>query len=144
MKYRQGVFIVVYRNEKGKRKYLVLHRKLHWIGWEFPKGGLKHESILHAVKRELKEETGCEPARIIRYRVRGRYEYDKKLADRRGILGQTYDLFSAEVSCERIRIDKKEHSGYKWLSFKQALKLLTWPNQKKCLRIVERGLNKNR
>jgi 8-oxo-dGTP pyrophosphatase MutT (NUDIX family) len=115
---------------------------LHWTGWEFPKGGMKHENILHSVKRELKEETGCKPLKIIRYSEHGKYKYDKKLADRRNLLGQTYDLFSAEISCRRIRLDKKEHSGYKWLSFKKALKMLTWQNQKKCLKIVERVLNK--
>jgi 8-oxo-dGTP pyrophosphatase MutT (NUDIX family) len=140
MKYRKGVFIVVYRTARRKRLYLVLHRKLHWIGWEFPKGGMKHESILHGVKRELKEETGCSALRIIRYSGHGKYKYDKKLADRRNLLGQTYDLFSAEIDCRKIRLDKKEHSGYRWLKFKQALKILTWPNQKKCLKIVERVL----
>jgi len=47
--YRKAVFVVVYRETKtGKdRKYLILKRKLHWKGWEFPKGGLeKGEKIL--------------------------------------------------------------------------------------------------
>jgi len=142
MKFRKAVFVVVYRNERGKRLYLVLHRKLHWKGWEFPKGGMKHENILHGMKRELKEETGCKPLKIIRYHEHGKYRYNKKLADRRNLLGQTYNLFSAEISCRKIRLDRKEHSGYRWLSFKQALKILTWQNQKKCLRIVEKVLRR--
>jgi hypothetical protein len=40
-KYRKAVFIVVYRRTKNifnkQNKLLILKRKLHWAGWEFPK-----------------------------------------------------------------------------------------------------------
>ena len=58
MKYRKSVFIVSYRFENNKLKYLILKRHLHWNGWEFPKGGIEgKESAIQIVKREIKEET---------------------------------------------------------------------------------------
>lgn len=39
-KYRQAVFVVTYAEEKGKTYYLILKRRHHWKGWEFPKGGI--------------------------------------------------------------------------------------------------------
>ena len=58
-KYRKAVFIVAYSKINNKIEYLLLKRKLHWKGWEFPKGGAEEkENNLDAVKRELKEETG--------------------------------------------------------------------------------------
>ena len=63
--YRNAVFIVTYRREKSKIFYLLLKRKLHWEGWEFPKGAIEgKEPVFLTIKRELKEETGQEPAVI--------------------------------------------------------------------------------
>ena len=43
---------------------------------------------------------------------------------------------SAEVKKEKVILDNLEHSNYKWVIFKEALRKITWPNQKKSLRIV--------
>lgn len=142
-KYREGIFIVVYRKINSKIEYLVLKRKLHWKGWEFPKGGLKtweKNNKEKAVLRELREEAGnCKIVNIKRFNVSGKYDYGKKMHERPWI-GQTYKLFAVEVKCNKVQIDRKEHSGHKWLVFKQANKILTWPNQKKCLKIVNKRL----
>jgi len=143
--FRKGVFIVVYTNDKGKIKYLLLKRKLHWKGWEFPKGGIKKgEGILKAVKRELKEETGINPVKIIEYKFKGRYKYPKKISDRKEFIGQTFQLYSAETKNKKIKLDKREHSQYKWVGFKEAVKMLTWKNQKKSLEVVNHAISKKR
>jgi len=73
----------------------------------------------------------------------GKYRYHKFLSDRPGIIGQTFSLYAAEVRRKgKVKLDKKEHSGYKWVDFKTAMKMLRWPNQRKCLRIVNGGLGK--
>jgi 8-oxo-dGTP pyrophosphatase MutT (NUDIX family) len=140
-KYRKAVFIVVWTKENNKIKYLILKRKLHWEGWEFPKGGVNFfETRNQAVKREIHEETGLKILNIKKFNVYGKYDYDKEYPDRKGIVGQDFLLYSAEVEFGKVVISKKEHSDFKWGNFKEAIKKLTWANQKVCLRIVNNWL----
>jgi len=142
-RFRKGVFIVTYRKEKDKITYLLLKRKLHWIGWEFPKGGVeKFELRKRAVKRELKEETGQSSNNIKNFKIKGKYKYHKPLRDRPGFIGQSYKLYSAEIKNKKVIFDKREHSTYRWIPYKKALKQLTWQNQRKCLKIVNDYLNR--
>ena len=142
-KFRKGVFIVTYRKEKGKILYLILRRKLHWNGWEFPKGGAENnESLRQVAIRELAEETGQESDKIKSYPINGKYKYDKEYEDRKGFIGQTYQLFSAEIKNKPIKLDKKEHSAYKWFDFDKAFSLLTFPDKKVCLNYVNKYLTK--
>jgi 8-oxo-dGTP pyrophosphatase MutT (NUDIX family) len=143
-KYRKAVFVVVYRKNKGKPEYLLLKRKLHWKGWEFCKGGADSgESLKKTAIREVKEESGLRAKNIKKHNKSGKYRYEKELADRPGIIGQKYVLFSAEVGMEKVKLDKKhkEHSSHKWMSFEKAVNKLKWPNQKACLRLVHKSLN---
>lgn len=141
--YRKAVFIVVYRKQEKAIDYLLLKRHKHWKGWEFPKGGIDAaESPAETAKREVKEESGLKPIKIKKYNSKGIYQYDRPLPDRPDMKGQTFILFSAEIKGDKVKIDKREHSAYAWLDFKKALKKLTWNNQKKCLRIVNKFLSK--
>lgn len=144
LKYRKGIFFVTYYLTKSNEPvYLLEKRKLHWKGWEFPKAGKrKFETNKHALKRELKEETGLKPIKIINHKVKGKYKYPKELKDRKGIGGQTYTLFSVQVKKKKVKIDKHEHDGYDWLVFDKAIKKITHSDQKKCLRIVNKFLTK--
>ena len=143
-KFRRAVFVVVYARTSEGVKYLVLKRKLHWKGWESPKGGIeKNETEISAVKRELFEETGKKALNIKKFNFSGKYFYRKNLTDRGGLIGQNFKLYSAEVEYGNVKIDEKEHSEYKWLDFKKAIKKLTWANQKKNLKIVNELINHN-
>mgnify|MGYP001617917132 CR=1 FL=1 len=140
-KYRQGIFIVAYARTGKGIEYLILKRKLHWNGWEFPKGKIeKKETKEKTAKRETKEETGLKIIKIRKFNVSGKYLYHKRLPDRPGLIGQTFSLFSAEVKKGKIKLDKKEHNNYKWLDFKKAIKKLTWEDQRKCLKVVDNFL----
>ncbi|MEM3074891.1 MAG: NUDIX domain-containing protein [Candidatus Pacearchaeota archaeon] len=147
IKFRKIVFIVIYlrkKNTKNKILYLILKRKLHWNGWEFPKGGVeKNESYIKALKREVNEETGQYPINIKRHNFKGKYKYNKRFKDRNE-QGSEFSLYSAELKSEKINIDKREHSSYTWKSFDDALKLLKWNNQKRCLKIVNKFLEKRK
>jgi 8-oxo-dGTP pyrophosphatase MutT (NUDIX family) len=148
-KYRKAVFIVTYFLKKnGKIKYLLLKRKLHWKGWEFPKGGIqKNEKAIDAVKRELKEETGLKSLQIKKFSKKGKYKYGQRFSDRKDFVGQTYSLYAAEVKKDKIKVDPLEHYKGKWFSFKRASRKLNWLNQEECLKEVnsflENEISKN-
>jgi len=145
-KFRHAVFGVVYsKDNEGKIEYVILKRKKHWKGWEFPKGKIERfETKRMAVRREVGEETGLKVLNTKRFKEKGSYLYHKKLKDRSGVVGQTYHLFAVEVKKEngKLKLDPIEHNGYKWVSFKEAERKLTWPNQRKCLKIVNKWLIK--
>lgn len=144
--YRKAVFIAVYFKEKKGMKYLILKRKLHWNGWEFPKGGLEEgERIEDAIKREVKEETGLNiKGKIKRFNVSGSYRYERAYSDRPGFVGQSYSLYAVEVNGKKVKLDEREHADYEWLEIGNAVSRLTWPNQKRCLRIVDFWLRGNK
>ncbi|HPD81882.1 MAG TPA: NUDIX domain-containing protein [Candidatus Pacearchaeota archaeon] len=137
-KYRKAVFGVVYSKDPlGKIEYLILKRKKHWKGWEFPKGKIENKETKRiAVRREVHEETGLKITSIKSFNEKGKYIYKKILADRPKIIGQTYSLFGVQVKKGKVKIDKIEHNGHRWVSFEEAYKKLTWPNQRKCLKMI--------
>jgi 8-oxo-dGTP pyrophosphatase MutT (NUDIX family) len=144
MKYRKSLFIVTYAKTKKGIRYLILKRKLHWIGWEFPKGGRRfYETKKRTTKRELKEETGLDAIKIKKFNFSGKFDYDKEYPDRKGFKGQTYILYSAEVKKPDRKIKlSEEHSDYRWLNFEDAVKKIKWENQKNSLKIVNDSLKK--
>lgn len=143
-KYRRAIFgVTYYITPEKKIEYIILKRKKHWKGWEFPKGKIeKFETKKMAAKREVSEETGLKVLKVKRFKENGVYLYLKKIWDRPDKIGQTYHLFAAQVEKGdgKIKLDPLEHNGYKWVSFKEAHKMLTWPNQKKCMKIVDNWL----
>ena len=144
-KLRPAVFIIVYAKTLREIKYLLLKRKLHWKGWEFPKGKIeKGEKKKETAKREAHEETGLRilKNKIKKFNYSGKYLYHKKLPDRPGYIGQSFTLFAGEVKKGKIKLDKKEHSGHKWFGFEEAIKKLHWKNQKESLKIVNEWLVK--
>lgn len=137
-RYRKGVFIVTY--SLRPLRYLLLHRKLHWKGWEFPKGGLlTREHLKHAIVREIKEETGLKVLKIKKFNNYGTFIYDKKTQQERKFKGFAWKLYAAEVEKGKVKVSK-EHDGFKWFPYAKAFKLLKWKNQKKCLKIVNNYL----
>ena len=135
--YRKAVFVVVYRIYEKKVLYLTLKRKLHWKGWEFPKGAIEaNEPLSKTARREAFEESGLKVLSIKKFNFSGKYKYHKTFIDRPGFFGQTYSLFAANVKNGRVKLEKREHSAFKWRYFDEAYKKLKWPNQKKSLRIV--------
>ena len=125
-KYRRAVFgVTYYINPDKKIEYIILKRKKHWKGWEFPKGKIeKFETKKKAARREVHEETGLAVLKVKRFKEHGIYLYLKKLWDRPDKIGQTYHLFAVEVEKGdgKISLDPKEHNGYEWMSYEKAIK----------------------
>ena len=100
------------------------------------------ETKKHAAKRETEEETHLKVLKIENHHKKGRYLYDKKIKDRPGTIGQTYNLYSAKVKYGKLKMDKKEHYFGKWVSYKEAIKKITHKEQKECLELVHKFLTK--
>ena len=144
MKYRRGIFAIVYSVAKNKPKYLILKRKLHWKGWEFPKGGIRfYETRKMAIRREIKEETGLKILNVKKFDISGKYEYNKNYSDRRKFKGQIYEkVYAVEVKKGKVKLDKREHSDFSWLDFPDAVKKLKWKNQKECLKKIHKWVGR--
>jgi len=140
MVYRKGVSAIVFKRKGKKTVFLVLHRKLNWNGVEIMKGGLMaRESEEHALGRELREETGIRRYRYVRTEYEYEYPWTKAyIKDKNTYHGAHFRLFIVEDldKSDRIKIDKREHSGYGWVNGSKALKMLTYNDQEKALKFV--------
>lgn len=128
---REIVGLIVFDGEK----FLLLHRKLNWVGWEYPKGGIEDkESQEEAIKRELFEETG-----LVKYELIGKiceFEFFDKARNRKGHI-YNYLLRVPSTAVVKINnahvLDKEvvlEHDNFKWCLPKEAIKLLTHKDMK--------------
>jgi 8-oxo-dGTP pyrophosphatase MutT (NUDIX family) len=137
--YRKYIAAVVFKRTLHEPRFLLLHRVQNWGGWEYVKGGLlPDESEAHCLKRELREETGAHQIKksvrtpvVIRYRWPRWYMKDRKLFH-----GAIQRLYVVEIADRAVHIDRREHDRFKWVTAKQALKMLTYPNTRKSLRYV--------
>ena len=137
MEYQHSAGIVVFGQEDGQRKYLLLH---YVSGhWDFPKGKLEEgETKEQAARRELQEETGIEEVDIIpgfqdslAYMFTGRS--GKKIH-------KTVTFFAGQTRIKDI-ILSREHKGFAWLPFEKAVAQVTYKNAKELLEKVELFLN---
>jgi 8-oxo-dGTP pyrophosphatase MutT (NUDIX family) len=140
MVYRKGVSAIVFKRKGKKAVFLVLHRKLNWAGYEIMKGGLMaREGEEHALGRELREETGIRRYCFVKTGYEYKYLWTRDyVKDNRSFNGAHFRLFVVMGlgKSGKIKIDKKEHSGYSWVTAKKALKMLTYKDQRDALRFV--------
>ena len=123
----------IYRNTDAGPLYLMLKRntgKHYEHLWQGVAGKIeKGETGWQAVVRELEEETGKKPVKVfVADHIASFYDARK---DR--IL--MVPIFGIEVENSEVQLSE-EHSEYKWVSFEDALTLLTWKGQKEGLRTV--------
>ena len=123
---------VVYRMEKGRRLYLLLH---YCEGhWDLPKGHVEAgESEEQTARREISEETGIselefEPSfrQIIEYRlVKNGEDVPKDVV-----------FFLAKTPQKEVALSD-EHIGYLWLPFRLAREKMTYKNARETLEKAE-------
>ena len=123
---------VIYDIKYGKPYFLILHRVLHWKGWEFPKGTVKKgEDNIETIKREIKEETGLKNFKIVKNLNRKiKFMWGKKKV----VIVDVF-LVKADMS-KKIHLNNKmiEHDAYLWASKKAALERLTYKKAKDILK----------
>ncbi len=148
--------IVVFREEKGTREYLLLSRREKFL--DFPKGHIEEgENEETAAERETLEETGLQVRPIQGFRKETTYwfrapasteeekeksvsQYAKKRANRELIhkklvmfLGRAPENKEPEVSIE--------HTGYQWLDYETCISMLRYDNQRELLGEAEQFLS---
>ena len=123
----------IYRNTDTGPVYLMLKRstgKHYEHLWQGVAGKIeKGETAVQTVVRELEEETGKKPKKLFVA------DHIASFYDARNDRIQMVPIFGIEVDNSEVQLSE-EHSEYKWVSFDEALTLLTWKGQKEGLRIV--------
>jgi len=132
---RYIVGLVVFDGEK----FLLLHRVLHWRGWEFPKGGIKEgESIDAAIKRELFEETGLSKLELIGKIDELTYYDDSRNLDSfiKNFLIRVSSNNRISFEHQAVKDGKKviEHDDFKWCFPGEAVSLLKHKNMKETMK----------
>ena len=134
----QVVEAIIFRRNGDKVEYLLLKRLPDRNGfWQPVTGGLEEgEAQTEALRREIKEETGIR--NLIRV-IEGLYYFEFSDPS----LNQEY-VYGIEVSStEKVVLDGKEHSEYKWCSYQEALQLLHWKENKESLRRLNTSLTRH-
>src|SRR3989338_2427952 len=109
---REGVVGII-AGENGK--LLLLHRALHWKGWEFPKGGVEAgESEEKALLREIEEETG------LKAEIATKLPYEISYVSGNEDVRQK--VFLSRCKEVGIRLSE-EHDKFLWVGFEKAVKL---------------------
>ncbi len=136
---------IIFRKEKGKIFYLLLHypgasHRANSDYWDFPKGHLeKGETLEDAAKREIEEETGLKKIKFVDG-FKETIKYFFKWQGKNVLKFVTF--FLAETKEKKVTISF-EHIGYQWLPFEEAMKKLTFQNSREILKKANEFLKKN-
>ncbi len=113
---------IIYRKTEDGLKYLLLYRRGGY--WNFPKGHFETgEDAMATAFRETEEETGLKRSelRIIpNFKTYVRFFFDR--GEKR--IFDTVILYLAETKQPHIKISPREHSGYAWFLYPDAVRIL--------------------
>lgn len=135
MKVEKSAGAIVFRKENNQIYYLLLHypsgARSAKSYWEFPKGHVEgNEKLLDTAKREIQEETGIDDLKFIDgFKKTIKYFFQFKGEK----ILKFVTFFLAQTNRKKVKISK-EHLGYEWLTFKEAMKRIKFENSKEVLR----------
>ncbi|MEM3839329.1 MAG: uracil-DNA glycosylase family protein [Candidatus Micrarchaeaceae archaeon] len=138
--YSAGAF--VYKKSKGRTLFLVLKRGIGRRGVagtpDLPKGHIENgEDAKAAAIREIREETGIEPAFLPFFKEDTAYAF----RDNGELIRKKLTLFICDSGRQRVRISR-EHSGYEWMGYEKALRAIPFSNIRKLLQRVNEYINR--
>jgi bis(5'-nucleosidyl)-tetraphosphatase len=108
--------------------------------WDYPKGHLeKGEDDLTAALRELKEETGIDDVQLVPGFAKEIIYFFKH--PKHGLIRKEVIFFLATVSSTKVKLSK-EHVGYTFLPFAEALERVKYPTARQVLRDANEFLEK--
>lgn len=120
--------IVLFRDEAGKKMFLLLHYPSGH--WDFVKGRIeKDEQPKEAAVREAREETGITDIEFVdgyEERIQYSYQYDGKTVRKEVI------FFLAKTNTSAITLSD-EHLNSTWLEFDDAYRKITYQNARNLL-----------
>lgn len=130
---------IIFRMVDGAPYYLLLH--YHSGHWEFAKGHIEEgENFEKTIRREVQEETGIKDLKIIsgfkeysKYFFRKSYDLAGEAKKKAPWVFKLVVFFLAKTKTEEVIISK-EHIGFAWLPFDQAVKKTTYKNAKELLK----------
>jgi 8-oxo-dGTP pyrophosphatase MutT (NUDIX family)/RimJ/RimL family protein N-acetyltransferase len=134
LKYEKSCGAIINRNNNGFIEFLVVKSKDD-DHWGFPKGHMEeNENEVETALREVYEETGLNIKIINKFKVETEYFVStyvlKKVIYFIGIPKDT-----------NVKIQTEEIGEYKWLSYEDAIKLLTYESAKTVLKSAKEYLN---
>ena len=135
---RSAGFVIFRTTSSGGHEYLLLDYGRHW---DFAKGHVeKGEDDLATATRELREETGIVDARVVpgfRHEIRYFFRDRKK-----GLIHKTVVFFLGQTdTAPSDVVISREHEGFAFVPFEEALQRLTFPTAKEMLRAAEEKLS---
>jgi bis(5'-nucleosidyl)-tetraphosphatase len=123
---------LIFNQTPSGRRYLLL--KYPAGHWDFPKGNIEEGEVPEqTMVREVREETGLVnvvPVKGFRKVIEYFYKRDGRK------IHKEVTFFLAESKEDRVVLSF-EHREYAWLTYEEALKLVTYSNSTKLLRAAE-------
>ena len=120
--------IVLFRKEKSKKLFLLLHYPSGH--WDFVKGKMeKGESTHQTAIRETEEETGITDITFLENFeewIEYNFQYQGELVNKKVI------FFLAETKTEDVKISH-EHQNYAWMDYNTSMEKTTFDNAKTVL-----------
>jgi len=120
--------IVLFRKEKSKKLFLLLHYPSGH--WDFVKGKMeKGESTHQTAIRETEEETGITDITFLEHFeewIEYNFQYQGELVNKKVV------FFLAETKTEDVKISH-EHQNYAWMDYNTSMEKTTFDNAKTVL-----------
>lgn len=120
-------------DDDGRLLYLLLKRrpgKHYGHLWQGVAGQIEEgETAVETLLREIDEETGLKVTRA--FTADHVTSFYQSYNDRMNLV----PVFGVEVGSAEVRLSG-EHEAYRWVRFEEAVKMLTWNQQKKALSII--------
>lgn len=129
---------IIYLIKDNEPYYLLLHYPSGH--WEFAKGHIEEgESNEETVRREIEEETGIKDLKIVpgfkeyaKYFFKKSYGLEGEARKKAPWVFKLVVFYLGQTNTQLVKISK-EHKGFAWLPYEQAVKKVTYKNAKSML-----------